>query len=420
MENFRNGLTGPTDLTNRLYAFVFPAGFALLGSVASAFVAIAGLASLVSVLTGKLRIWRGSGLVPVTAVTVLFVVSGLIAGIATMDTMADLGPVLGKLVFLAIAPLAAAFMFSPWAQLKQNLETGASIGAIAVAIFVVVEILFWRERAWGGAGNPGPFALVMSVAFSISILAIASAGSRREEILHSLGGIAALFCITASGMRAMLPILIVAPIVALWMRSGFPQRPGRRRLMLFIVVAGFCLGILAAGNAWQRIMALEGELAQLFAGTGYGTSVGNRLVMWAYAVERIPQSPWVGFGVNGSLEGLNEYAQANYGIEIRKTHFHNFVLTALMRGGIIDLAATLAILFGPLVLCLGYRGTREGRYGISLLSCVLAAYLMSGMLNILFGHDIVDHYFVLMTAMGVALSIKGGGEGASQARAALP
>ena len=74
-----------------------------------------------------------------------------------------------------------------------------------------------------------------------------------------------------------------------------------------------------------------------------------------------------------------------------------------MKGGLINLVATIGILFGPTLIA--WRSLSKGgsRYGFALMLSISIVYILSGLFGISLGHDILDHFFIYMMAASTYL-----------------
>jgi O-antigen ligase len=76
------------------------------------------------------------------------------------------------------------------------------------------------------------------------------------------------------------------------------------------------------------------------------------------------------------------------------THFHNFLLDAWVRAGLIGVAALLMLLLVPLLIAVRARRDAVGNAGLAMMAVLVLTYAVSGMTNIMLGHDILDSLFI--------------------------
>ena len=407
----QNGNAGATWMAAVAFAAAALAagGFPLVGSVATLCTGAAGLVAFFLVLSGRLPLFRHPAIRLLSAVVLAYVGAGFISYVLHPRDEANLEQALMRCAFLWFLPLASLFAVLPARKLLEAIETGAAAGAIATLVYVGFEIfILHRVRAWGGAGNPGPFATVLAVQFGLCILALFRE-SRSNRVLFAAGAAAAVLCILASGMRTVLPVLLLVPAfeaLNLWRRgtgSNLAAKPvlDTRRLIAFAAVLLLAvIAVAASGRFWN----LQAEFAQAMQGDLAGNSLGHRWAIWQFAMERFPGNWLAGMGQDAAVEDLQTYAASRFGLGLHTTHLHNILLTALFRGGIVDFAATLVFLFSPLLVLARYR-VCNGE-GMRVFIYVWLVYFLMAMTNLAFGHDILDHHFIAMLAAASAIAFR--------------
>ena len=113
--------------------------------------------------------------------------------------------------------------------------------------------------------------------------------------------------------------------------------------------------------------------------------------MWDAGLELAADSPVLGHGP--AIASDENPAQIGY------SHLHNFVLNAMVRTGIIGVAAILALFVVPLCVVARRGGDDVARFGLAMLLTVHAAFLISGLFGIMLGHDILDALFIYGTVV---------------------
>lgn len=401
---------GKQTLDGKLAAAIsLPAGgFPLLGSIASGLTGLIGLAGLWAYWRGHLRPARSTFTTCMTAAIVLYILSALLSLAMHPSDSGNQNQFLMRLAFLWFLPLASLIALLPPAHIVKTVEIAACIGAMAAGLIAVLEVVFFRERAWGNAGNPGPYALIVSVQYAICVLALGNKGPK-EQMFFAAGAAAAAWCILASGMRSFLPVIVLFPAllaVPAIARTGKEKRfgaGGRQAVFLIAILAISLVMVLSH----ERIWALHNELSMVFSGVPSDTSLGHRHAMLLYANEHLTDAWPLGIGQSAAMAGLETYTAFNFGFSLEKTHLHNVFLTAYFRGGILDLATTtLFILALPLCGFIHWL-SGEGGFHWRLASAVWLPYLLGSQLNLALGHDVLDHFHVFMLAVIAALSSSG-------------
>ena len=81
-------------------------------------------------------------------------------------------------------------------------------------------------------------------------------------------------------------------------------------------------------------------------------------------------------------------------------------MNALVIGGVVELTVLLMLLAAPfLVLWRTGINDEPARYGRAFAVAVTLVFLCSGMLNILFAHDLMDHLYIVTMALAARLAI---------------
>jgi O-antigen ligase len=78
-------------------------------------------------------------------------------------------------------------------------------------------------------------------------------------------------------------------------------------------------------------------------------------------------------------------------------------LTYAVRDGILGVLVVLAMILAPLVLAARHERDETGTYGLAFLAGAETAFLLSGAIGIMFGHDIMDSLFMISMIVGAYL-----------------
>ncbi len=390
-------LHGKIAHNNRVLVTLLPGLFGLTGVLATIALSVSSIFVLALYFLGKVPTNSSQIVRKAAACFLFYFLLMMVLAVIHFDLEASVRALAMNAPFLAFLPLASAFVLTPPDQLRFSLETGAAIGSLLIGLFVIYELSYLHVRAWAGAGNPGPFAVIMCVNYSICMFALMGSPFKRP-LLYSAGAAAAAFCILASGMRTLLPMILITPAIAGMCLLDFSRLSTRQKLLgltgALILAAIVTLNPIVA----DRFNEIWKDLETIRETSNYKTSIGVRLIMWEYAINNISNSPWTGFGELQSVKNFSEHAMEVYNLDIKKTHYHNMFLTALMRGGVINILALTVLLFGPLIVAWRTRNSENWRYAFGLIACVTVTYLLSGLLNIAFGHDLMDFLYVFMMA----------------------
>ncbi len=292
---------------------------------------------------------------------------------------------------------------------------GAGVGVIGAALLAFVQTVVLNiTRAEGGAGNPAVFAAMVLCLLGVGALNIA-APARSRPWLAIAAVVAGLVALTMSLTRgvglALVPVLILVAIYApaRW-RAVIVSRTG------LLLAAGAAVALYAVRKRldarWNETVT---EIYRMMA-EGHGTrGIGERLRLWQAGWDTFVASPLWGHGIQNRMASLvpelAKDGQPIYGF----THAHNGLLSFALDGGILTLAALVAVLCVPVVIA--WRAPRDANYRLRLFLALIltTAYTGSGMTQILFKHDIMDAFFVFCAIL-IAASIPGDGLPARQRR----
>jgi O-antigen ligase len=134
----------------------------------------------------------------------------------------------------------------------------------------------------------------------------------------------------------------------------------------------------------------------------YSGSFGRRLLVWRVGVKLVEEAPIFGQGP-GNAKPLLEAGTTALGEKLRYSHYHDVFLTYAVRDGILGVLVVLAMILAPLVLAARHQRDELGAYGLALLAGVETAFLLSGAIGIMFGHDILDALFMISMVTGAYL-----------------
>ncbi len=402
----------PTDTLNRWFTAMVAGVGGIGGSAVSFLVSGAVIVALVGLARREYAVVRERGVLAIAIVFAAFVAGEFILALVHPDDGRNLAFAAMRISFLGFLPLYSRFAVSERGQLMSALEWGSAAGAAAAFILSVIQLGMFMPRVYGGAGNPGPFSLVMLVMYTISVSGfLRGKGDRRKRRVMAAGAAAAAACVLMSGMRGVWPGLFVVPAILLWFNRspGITVRTMGRYLAATAAVATIAIAA-AYGLMPERFTALERDIDAVFNAGAYDNSLGQRFIMWSYGIDRFVESPVLGTGSSQTKDGLPEYGSSHFGTRFGYSHLHNAAIDAMARGGLVALVLIVAVLVAPVVLAARNRRDALGQAGFALMVAIVVDYMLAGTLNIMFGHDIQDFLFVFMMTM-TAYFVFGGATG---------
>ena len=388
-------LRKPTlDENNRWYTAVVIGGGGVAGSLVSFLLSSA-------LVLGVWRLWQGYIAIPGNrsvrwigaAFAFFFLAEALSTLINHVDRWTFLEGVVSNLPFLAFLIVFGRLSLTPRPDVLRWVEIGVIGGGIGAFLFACFQVFVQGlARAEGMAGNPGPFALVCSVLYSLLLVT----AMRRRDLIGQLAGLAAVasaIAVLLSGMRSLWPILIMAPLLIAFMLGIFPKKANARKIGLGVVVPVLLVAALGYGTIENRMSKLADDYEQISVGE-YDNSLGQRLRIWRAALRMIGESPVFGHGPGKARVEMAERTTDDGGPAITYSHAHNFVLNTWMRSGFIGLAAMLSMFAVPLWVAGRAEKDEIGRTGYAMMCAICMCYVTTGLFNNSFGHDILDALFI--------------------------
>jgi O-antigen ligase len=254
---------------------------------------------------------------------------------------------------LAIPVLLLLRAFTP---LPQFFWSGAVIGAISSGLYAAWQVFSLSGMRAEGHTNPIQFGNISLLLGILCLAGLGWAASQRRAafwyVLMSCGIFFGLLGSVLSGSRGSWISLLVALPVAYFCHGG--SLTGRH-MAACVATALLLFGVLKAAPPLpmeERIgLAVTETQDYMHSGTST-TSVGARLEMWRAGLLLIQDRPWLGWGKHGYVQ------QEDYLVQTGKirlipgehNHLHNEYLDALVKRGLLGLAALLALYLVPLVL----------------------------------------------------------------------
>jgi len=382
-------------------------GFGILGSVSSALVITLAVVGFFLYVSGNISFDKPEFLMRWSRIILIFVTVSLLVASYHYFSGHGFGVMLNRIAFLCFLPLVALMSQLKREDLLEAVEKGACIVAFFVLFIALSAQISPLGRVSLAAGNPGPFSVTMAVNSAICLFAFARRKTNSKNLVYLAGAVAAIICVLLSGMRTMLPAIVLLPFLALALRGLLRKQKLNRKGYVAIAVVGFCLLLATSPFLVPRLNMVVSDFQNLMTEGNYNTSLGQRLMMWDYAVEMIPQRPWFGFGTVETSRGLDAFTIAEYGLSVDKTHLHNFILNALMIGGLAELLVLLLLLAAPVLLMWNLdKNDKHSVFGWFFGVAITLIYLSSGMLNILFSHDIMDSLYISSIAFAARMGIR--------------
>ncbi len=385
---------------NYLYNQLFYGLSAFAGSVTSFFLNGALIWAFVRLAQGRISMVADRRIRIMAFVFALYPAAELWSVLVNERGMNGSVAILGQIVFLAVLPVSSRLVLSTPGEILNSAGKGAAFAGIIAFLYSVLEFtVLGVTRTEAGYGNPAVMGVV-ALALACICLAATPASAGRERSLLKIGAIAAIGAVLLSGTRGVwlaAPVALTLAALPLWRAQPLKMS---RNGVLATTLATLLLASVAAPVAINRYNETVHSVEILEAG-GTDISIGPRLMLWQAGLSQAWERPWTGFGPDSVREKILSIKPAG---SLGYSHYHNFVLNALIRGGILELLALLAIPVAVIWLSLLPSQSLHQRAGTALLLSICANFYLTGVVGILFTHDIMNAVFVYTAIIGICLA----------------
>jgi O-antigen ligase len=323
----------------------------------------------------------------------LFPASELLSWAVNSGQLIELKYIASSLLFFAAMPVYARLSLSEATDIWRAMYRGAALACAGAGLVAAAGIWLGFKRAEGGAGNPVPFAVVLSVLLPMALCGWKDAEAKVRPWL-AVAVLLGTTAIVLSGTRSMLAAALLNLILAFiyLARSAIPLRR--------LAAAGFL--VLAIGTA---IASSSDFIGRHFGNTlrdieaiqrgDNSWSAGQRLRMWEAGVKLISERPVFGYGPHSVVEVMRRQTNEP-GVEsgLAFTHFHNLAINAWIRGGAPEFLAAMLVLFAPWLLCI--RTLRRDGFGAGQLiaNVLFVSYFVNSAISSGFWHDILTAFYI--------------------------
>lgn len=327
----------------------------------------------------------------------IFVLFAIICAI-TADSVSDALRAFNFTMFLAYGAIALFLerrsTHDAAERVAQLAAIGVVIGAIEIVVGAAVEHL---ERPMGV--NLGPIVLSNAL-LALGFVSFGGVLVKRDRLswLYLLAPLIAIAATAVTGSRGPLiavPFAAIAAAIFVWHeRFGRSARAGLAGTVGLIVLLGVGVVAVLQGRA-NSLLSILGS-----GGTVVDESTRQRLVLYRAGWQSFLQSPWIGHGWGNIISSVKSFVPESDGVLLTiLPQLHNDVLNFAVAGGVIGVAAYLAVISTPIVgALLGPRDSlRTFRlYAATVLTIV---YVGGGLTDLMFGFEFHTFLFAMLTAI---------------------
>ena len=381
---------------NTLYYCIALCLGAFAGSLVSANVIATAVYGSVHLATGRLK-WALPR--PVTMVFLAFCgffAADLIAA-AIHPSFVALTEIVENLPFLGFAAIYSITVIDR-RKLLDAVEIAAAVASFAAALIVLFSVSE-DGRPELASGNASVLALLGGVLFVLNIVAAMRSRNYRVFVFLAAAGCAS-YLVISTGTRAIWPVLLVIPLLALLFFCSVKQIV--LALPVLVVLLGGAAALVATYSTSMeaRIESARDDIRDTLSGDLSG-SIGQRVQIYQAGYELFLERPVFGYGPGNERPEIRKKTAEIGGVGIAYSHAHNAALNAALRAGILGILALAAIVITPFAVAFRAERDEVGQAGFFILTGVLVVYLFSGVVGLMFGHDIHDTVFI--SAMSFAL-----------------
>ena len=387
------------DRNNIIFTVVFYAVSVVRGTAMSVLAHVVFVWALVRLAQGKLRVPTDPIVRLVAVVFALYPLTLVLSSVLNDRGLNGLWEAFEQVLFLSILPIYARLSISDPREVASAAVLGAAIGTSAMAVISVAEVgLLGVARAHGGFSSPGALAHIATVLFGL-LVCLGPMQRDRGRLVALVGVGAAILAILLSGTRSYWVLVLVIAIAAFFTSTGLRFRRPNRLVLVSTVVTMAVFSALAAPVVEQRFQDLVSDIERLEEGD-YKSSLGYRIVLWTEGKRLAEERPLLGYGPDAIDERL---AVIEDQIERRYNHFHSFVVTALVQGGVVLLLVVLCI---PVAVIYAVTRASAAPYAVqgrSILLMLIFVYYGNGIIGGLFGYDSTDAILIYSMIVGLFL-----------------
>jgi O-antigen ligase len=388
---------------NNIFTFGFFLFSALVGSVSSACLAAATALGYIRVAVGHIKPLENRQIRLMAFAFLLYPLAELISIIVNHRGVGGFIELGGAALFASVLPVASRLCLSSPQKISGTAAKGAASAGVVLVIYCLIELFVWHvDRPEAGLGNPNVlavFALIVCC-ICVSLASVIDAGIRKWIYF---GAFCAFNTILFSGTRAVWVATPFALVLAALPLRGTKIKPVSIAKTVFAGIAALVFLAIGAIIMFNRLSATVSSFQQSNLVTT-DIAIAERLFLWQGGIAQAKSSWLFGYGPDSTLEMI---AALGGNPPLSYTHYHNFLLTGAIRGGVIEVIALLLVLAALIWFALQKSNNQTQRAGRALVASVTVAGFLPGMVGILFTHDVVNAVFLYTIIIGLCLGVAG-------------
>ncbi|SFT95808.1 O-antigen ligase family protein [Mesorhizobium sp. YR577] len=392
---------------NKLFTFLCFATPPAAGSAVSFIWHGGALWCLFEIVTGRRKFSRDRAMWVMAIVLFAYCLVITVSTLWNSETFGDTRHLL-RLATLLLFP----FSYSLWSisnkvDVARTTVLASMVACYAGLVVAAFQYYYLGERAWGGAGNPIVFATVIGLTGAVSLAGIFFLQEKKLTLPLAGAFAASWIGLIFSGSRALWISSFVVTVAILWIYRRTLSRYISPRNAVIIVAIFVAIAAAGAPTVMDRMGRVAADWDKLTVNSQQETSLGVRLSLWEMALDLVQQRPFIGYGMGSTRKLITTGLRDQYGLDFTFTHFHNGFATVTVEAGLIGLLTLLAIFAAATATAVRcFRDSRDEveRFGATVLVILVVTYMISGLTNIILGHDILDTMMVVFLITGTYLA----------------
>ena len=396
---------------NYIYNFAFFALIVSVGSAASVLYSCIAIWAIISIGLYRYELVADRRAVLFALLLCAYYASGVLNAVVHWGDQKSLFLLFERLPFLGFLPVFSRMVLSRPASVLQGVEVGALAGVIGGALISGFQYFSGEPRPEAFSGNSNVFAIGAGFAFVICLVAAWRRDGRSQHYFWA-GLFCALLCMLFAGSRSVLFASAISTVVILlyFARTSSNKRSGLTIVTSLMAIA-LALGALLDLPGVTRFSLFQ-HLTTTTTPFSEDEFFGVRLEVWSCGYQIARDNVLLGAGWSSAIEQSLACLNAGFGTALGFSHFHNFIIASLAKGGLPEMIVTTLMLLVPLM---GLRKDRRDiASGADLTTPRLAAkaiiagamimFGVNGLFNVFLGHDVLDAaYLNLLICMMAVL-----------------
>lgn len=254
---------------------------------------------------------------------------------------------------------SAAACFALWCMILFSPAVISQLGGRRIAVWTLIGLTIYCLGSWfyffawpelgrfnveqnrlGTNSNE----LAIQIIWAANMLLVLGSAQRLERRTLSLLAVLMAVSLYQTGSRT--PLLAAVAVLTLF----FVRKVRIRTIVAvtFSVIITAALGVMLLSTGTLELD--PDAMASKFSRSGQAQEVYDftgRPAIWAYALEKIQQAPWLGYGHGASRQALSAFKHSSYGVN-DLDHAHNLLLNVTLCTGVAGGLLVAFMLFAQL------------------------------------------------------------------------